>query len=74
MVFRMPLVRAQQLLLGRGVAHSMINAHLADRFTITRHVDDEPVDQPTRPACLVVDGFNSGRHNLKIVIGCKAVP
>ena len=69
MVLRMPFVRAQQLLLGWGVAYPVINTHIADRFPLTRHVDDEPVYKSTRPACLVVNGFNCGRHNLKIVIG-----
>ena len=58
MVLRMSFVGAQQLLLGRRIAHSVIDAHLADFFPFLRHVDNEPVDEPARPACLVIDSLD----------------
>ena len=72
MVLRMSFVGAQQLLLGRRIAHSVIDAHLADFFPFLRHVDNEPVDEPARPACLVIDSLDGGGHNFKIVIGFKS--
>ena len=72
MVLRMSFVGAQQLLLGSRIAHSVIDAHLADFFPVLRHVDNEPVDDPAQPACLVIDSLDCGGHYLKIVIGFKS--
>ena len=66
--FRLAFVWAQPLLLGGCVTHSMVNAHLPDLFSFRGHIDDEPVNETTRPACLIINSFNGRRHNLEVIV------
>ena len=70
-VFGMTLVqrlRAKQAQLGGGITDFMIDAHLSHFLAIFLHVDDEAANDPTRTACLVVDGLDCGGYDLEVVI------